>query len=174
MEQLLKYAVSSNDIINITKNNNIVKYKEIKNYETIDDLLGIKNGCFILFETQEGFGHWCVLTKHNDLIELFDPYGIFIEKQKLYIDDENFKDPINWLSILLKKCNYRVSYNEYEFQNINYGQIGTCGKWCILRYLNKHIELNKFKNMIEKDMKKLNITEPDILAVLIFFYSYNI
>ena len=174
MEDLLNYAISSDDIKNITGNNNIIRYSQIKNYNSINDLIGNQNGCFILFETSQSYGHWCILTKNNDLIEFFDPYSIFIEKQKDFIDNPEFLEPINYLSILLKKCPYRISYNEFMFQNDKYDEIGTCGKWCIIRYLNKHIDLYKFKDMIEEDMEKLNITEPDILVCLIFFYSYNI
>lgn len=172
MDELLRYAISDADIRNITKVNNIIPYKQIKNYNNIDELLGKNKVCFILFETDENYGHWTVIFRNNDLIEFFDPYGLFIENQKIYIEDEKFIDPINHLSILLKKSHYKISYNEIKFQNID-KSIGTCGKWCIVRLLNRHKDLYDFEKMIKEDSKKYNLSY-DELIVYIFFYLFNI
>ena len=175
IEKLLSYAISDDDIIATTKINNIITYNQIKRFNDIDELLTNLKSCFLLFESSNNFGHWCLLFKNdNDLIEFFDPYGVFIENQKSYINDEKFKEPINYLSILLKKSPYQISYNEFEFQDINNDIVGTCGKWCIIRYLNRDKDLYKFKDMIDMDMKKMNIDNSDVLIVKIFYYLFNI
>lgn len=174
MDEILSYAISDADIINITGINNIIRYQDIKNYNDIDDLLK-KNVlvCFILFETKNNYGHWTVIFRNNNLIEFFDPYGFLFENQKLYIEQEEFKDPINYLSILLKKSPYQISYNELKFQNIKDKSIGTCGKWCIIRYLNRHRGLYDFEKMIKTDSKKYNLSYDEFIAY-IFFYLFNI
>jgi hypothetical protein len=173
MEELLLYSVSCSDIRRITKNNNIVPYSRLKAYKTIDELLGDKLACFILFQEEEFYGHWTILSRCGNLLEHFDSYGFKPEEEKKYINNKEFIEPINYLNILMKNSPYEVSYNEFPFQmKDNY--IGTCGKWCMLRYMFKDMNLYKFKDMIMKDMKKLNIKYPDIFVCRIFFYNYNI
>lgn len=173
MDEILSYAISDTDIINITGIDNIIRYQDIKNYNNINDLLKSNNVCFILFETKNNYGHWTVIFRNNNLIEFYDPYGVFIENQKLYIEEEEFRDPINYLSILLKKSPYQISYNEIKFQNIKDKSIGTCGKWCIIRYLNRHRGLYDFEKMIKTDSKKYNLSYDEFI-VYIFFYLFNI
>lgn len=173
MDELLSYAISDADIRNITGVNNIIRYQDIKNYNDIDDLLKNVLVCFILFETKNNYGHWTVIYRNKNLIEFFDPYGVFIEKQKLFIEEEEFKEPINYLSILLKKSPYQISYNEIKFQNIKDKSIGTCGRWCIIRYLNRNKGLYDFEKMIKKDSKKYNLSYDEFIAYL-FFYLFNI
>ena len=173
MDKLLSYAISDDDIKNITGVDNIIPYKKIKNYNDIDELLSVNNVVFILFETTDNYGHWIVIFKTNDLIEFFDPYGVFIEKQKLFIQDKDFIDPINHISILLKKSPYHISYNEIPFQNMKDKSIGTCGKWTILRYLNRHKGLYDFEKMVKTDSMRYKMSYDRFIAY-IFFYLFNI
>jgi len=173
MNELLRYAISDADIRNITGINNIIRYQDIKNYNDIDELLSVNNVVFILFETKDNYGHWTVIYRNKNLIEFFDSYGVFIEKQKLFIQDKDFIDPINHISKLLKKSPYQISYNEIPFQNMKDKSIGTCGKWCIIRYLHRHKGLYDFEKMIKTDSKKYNLSYDEFIAY-IFFYLFNI
>lgn len=173
MDELLSYAISDADIRNITGINNIIRYQDIKNFNNIDDLLKNNLVCFILFETKYNYGHWIVIFKNKNLIEFFDPYGLFIEKQKIFISEDEFKEPINYISILLKQSPYQISYNEIKFQNIKDKSIGTCGKWCIIRYLNRNLGLYDFEKMIKTDSKFFNLSYDEFIAYL-FFYLFNI
>jgi hypothetical protein len=173
MNELLAYAVSSADISKITGNNNIIPYRKIKLYNTIDDLLGTNNACFILYETEYYYGHWVLVSRSGNLIEHFDSYGYKPEAEKTFITNKNLIEPINYLNILLKNSPYQVSYNEFPLQILD-DSIGTCGKWVMLRYFLKDMCLYDFKNMLFNDMKKINCKYPDIFVCLIFKYNYNI
>jgi hypothetical protein len=173
MDELLSYAISDADIRIITGINNVIRYQDIQNYDSVDDLLKNVLACFILFETKDNYGHWTVIFRNKNLIEFFDPYGVFIEKQKLFIEEEQFREPINWLSILLKKSPYQISYNEIPFQNMKNKTIGTCGKWCIMRWLHRHKNLYDFEKMIKSDSMRYKMSYDRFIAY-IFFYLFNI
>jgi len=172
MDKLLSYAISDDDIKIITGVDNIIPYKKIKFYEDVDDMLGIYNVCFVLFETAKNYGHWVLIFRNNNLIEFFDPYGVFIEKQKNYIDDRRFLDPINHISILLKQSPYQISYNEINFQKMD-DTIGTCGKWCIMRWLHRHKNLYEFEKMIKEDSMRYKMSYDRFIAY-IFYYLHGI
>jgi hypothetical protein len=51
-----------------------------------------------------------------------------------------------YLSILLKKCPYELTYNEFPFQTLDNG-VKTCGRWCCIRALLKDMDLYQFKKL---------------------------
>jgi hypothetical protein len=130
-------------------NANLVTYPEIKNYRTLDQLLGPSGVCVILYLWKEGYGHWVCVTKHENLIEYFDSYGKFPD---VYLDEipEPFRSQSGQteasLSKLMKESPYDLSYNEYPFQK-EADDISTCGKWVIVRALLREITLEQFKDL---------------------------
>ena len=61
----------------------IIKYSELANYKTIDELLPKPfDFRIILVEQKPMSGHWVLILKYGDTIENFNSYGIEIDKQK--------------------------------------------------------------------------------------------
>jgi hypothetical protein len=152
----------------------IVSYSELSDYKTIDDLLPKDlDYIFLLYEEKLNYGHWVLLSKYNDTIEMFNSYG-----------DDYIDEPLYWLPLsqrkmlgtgtpyltnLLKNTNYNdyaIIFNEYDFQDETDNRISTCGRWCSLRLktiLNKRMPLITFINMM-KDIKKTTKLRYDIIV----------
>jgi hypothetical protein len=152
----------------------IVSYSELLDYKTIDDLLPKDlDYIFLLYEEKPNYGHWVLLSKYNDTIEMFNSYG-----------DDYIDEPLYWLPLsqrkmlgtgtpyltnLLKNTNYNdyaIIFNEYDFQDETDNRISTCGRWCSLRLktiLNKRMPLITFINMM-KDIKKTTKLRYDIIV----------
>lgn len=164
-EQLLDLAqleakpLSDTDLQNLMDGQcSIHLYRDIKNIKSVDKLLGPYNCAMILFEWEPGYGHWICLSKHGNLIEYFDPYGQFIDHWIEYVPKDFAKESNqdhSYLSKLLLKSKYDLSYNEYPFQSEKKG-ISTCGRWSVIRGILKDLPLNEFKDFfLSKDGDKL-------------------
>ena len=58
------------------KSTKIIEYKDLKNYNSIDELLpNDKDFCVLLYENEAHSGHWTAVLKYDNDIELFDSYG---------------------------------------------------------------------------------------------------
>ena len=162
MEELLHYPLSNDDLTRLYPGN-IEIYNNLGKYISLNNIL--KNDvCYILFQTKaHNYGHWCCIIKHGNRIEFFDPQGYYIENQKKYVNDEFF-NPTNYIAQLLKDSPYDdIHYNEYAFQNPDYA---TCGRWCALRAMFKHLTLEEFKDKIINLCDKYKL-KPDELAILL-------
>ena len=175
----LEYMVSDADFENFlgqSANHKIMKYSELNNCRSLNDLLPEKRDYrIILTEQKPNSGHWCVLSKYpdgkGDVFEWFDPYGVrpdgelsFISSTMKRILGEN----TNILTKLLddeKKGGKRVIYNKMKLQQLA-DNISTCGRWSMLRakMMEMGYDLNKFIEFMEKNKEAYNCPY-DILAV---------
>ena len=131
----------------------IVEYKDLKNYNSIDELLpNNKDYCILLYENEPDSGHWVGLLKYDNNIELFDSYGNtdtkilswtpFKVRQMLGEDDD-------YLTKLVNKSNYHFIHNRKKYQGDN---AETCGRHVILRilaFLQDNADLPQYNHMIE-------------------------
>lgn len=143
-------------------NANIVVYSQIQDYESIDQLIEPYGVCFILYEWKPHYGHWCLLSKHDNLLEFFDPYSGMPDDELDHVP-KRFRKKLGedhpYLCDLLRACDYDLSYNEFQFQKLS-PDISTCGRWCILRAILKDLTLYQFKNLF------LNAYGDDIATIL--------
>jgi hypothetical protein len=128
---------------------NLIKYGDIVNYNHIDDIL-TNNACIILYETSNNRGHWCCIFKRRNIIEFFDPYGLPPDNQLLFISNSfrvisDQKHPI--LSLLLIKSPYRISYNQYQYQQYS-PKISTCGRHVGIRLLLSNLSNDQYHTFI--------------------------
>lgn len=146
----------------------VIVYEELEKYKSIEQLLpGPKSAVIILYQRQEGYGHWCFLGRYNKSILFFDPLGNRPDKQLLWTPKYLRKDlgqDIPHVSELLNFAldnGFRVTFSEIKFQK-DADAVNTCGRHCVmiarywfrsknptlkgyLRYMNdlmKHYELN--------------------------------
>lgn len=128
---------------------NVVTYSQLRNYKTIDQLLGPSKVCFLLYEWRKNYGHWTVITRHNNDIEFFNPYGGQPDDELDNVNPELRKElgeDHPYLCDLLRKCPYEITYNEFQFQKLDQG-IKTCGKWCVIRAYLKDMDLYDFQKL---------------------------
>jgi len=145
-----KHSTSDLDLLKAV-DTNIVQHKNLYKYKNIDQLIK-NNACIIFYDHTAGFiGHWCCLTKRNNLIEFFDSYG----RQPDFYKYIHGRPP--YLKELLMKSNYYVTYNPYDFQGKG---TATCGRHVVTRILFKHYPLQRYKKLMD------NINSDELVSFL--------
>jgi hypothetical protein len=145
---------SGADIMKLCDNETkVLKYGDLEQFNTIDELLEPHNNAIILYETAPNYGHWCCVLKYGDTVEFFDPYGMGIDQQRKHISPE-FKKRSNqeypWLSILLNKCDYNLVENRHKLQKLE-NDISTCGRHVCLRVILRDIDLDRYIKILTKN-----------------------
>lgn len=180
IEEKMDHPLSDKEIISKLKNkSNIVLYKDLNKYRNIDQLLYPHNACVILYEVVPNNGHWvCILKTHEPTsyglrtcIEFFDSYGKMVDTQQKFIDPSYLEisgqtDKMLTRLLLFSNARYLISYNQYPFQKLSY-DIKTCGRWCVLRILNKSMNLDEFHKEVVLSSKLMGLTLDEFVALII-------
>jgi len=153
----------------------LLKYSQLENINDINELLPEeKDYRIILTENQKNSGHWCCITRDNDIYTWFDSYGEKPDGELKYISavmNKILGQDKKHLSRILKTIREprQILYNETKYQKLKDG-INTCGRWCICFLLLHHIgyDLAEFKNFIKLNSKKFNNMPYDILICEFF------
>ena len=137
----LNYQITGEDIDRYLQEGStkILKYSQLANYRTIEELLPEDMDYrIILIEQNVDSGHWCCILRYKKVIEWFDPYGIkpdgelsFISKMK----NRMLGQDTHYLTNLFKEATTRgwtCIYNKKKLQQLKKG-INTCGRWVLLR-----------------------------------------
>jgi len=175
----LAYMVSDDDfqlMLGPSANHKIMKYSELGNYQSLDQLLPEKKDYrIILTETKPNSGHWCLLSKYPSkdgvVYEWFDPYGMRVDGELSFISSVMKRilgEDKHILSKLLddaKKGGARDIYNRKKLQTLA-DNISTCGRWSMLRakMLEMGYNLDDFLDFMEKAKDTYNVPY-DVLAV---------
>jgi hypothetical protein len=155
----MNYSLSDEDLLKLIPDGKVVKYSDLYKYKTIDDL--VDKPCFILFETtQRNRGHWCCMFKEGDTVYFFDSYGYDIEDQKKYVN-KNMLIHTNYISQLLKKCNYKIDYNATKYQGKT---SATCGRHCAIRIACRNLNDKEYNHFMDMKCKQYGCT-PDQMIV---------
>lgn len=149
IEHYKNVALSDKQVLKLVDGKaNIILYPELHRFSHIDQILEPYGACFLLYEIQKNYGHWCCLFKLNDHeVEFFDSYGGFLDSQRKFIPHHfrvESNQAIPYLSHLLLSSPYELSYNNYKFQKMG-NNIKDCGRWCALRLLLRNLSLEQFK-----------------------------
>lgn len=145
---------------------NVIKYNELKNYSSIDDLLKPYGECIILYETHVNNGHWVCVFKRGNKISFFDSLGLKPDDQFHSISikfrkDNGIRKP--YLTYLLTDTPYEVEYNPYKLQVMD-EFIATCGRWVVLRLKLKDLSPSEFANLFKGGVD----FDSDDLAILAY------
>jgi len=173
-KKMLETMIDDTDIsrwLGADAKDKIVKYSDLKNYHTINDLLpDATDYRIILTESKPNVGHWCCVLKYKDILEWFDSYGVKPDGEFKYIpkmvrrmlgQDGNV---LTKLLVNTKRPNQNVYYNKRRLQSGEDG-INTCGRWCLARILAMRVgyELDDFIQKVDDKVEETG-KPPDILA----------
>ena len=167
----MDYALSNDDITKLLKGKvKILRYQDLKNFKTVDELLQPYNKVFILYESKKGFGHWTVLHKLNSKnLEMFDSYGLKIDEELDHIPKAYRKESNQiraYLSQLLGNSKYTIHYNDHQLQKLQPG-ISTCGRWCIARCVNNKCSIDEFYRKIQDACQRSGKTADELVCELV-------
>lgn len=170
IKQYEKIALSDKHLFDILNNRNkLVLYPDLIKYNSIDDVLGKYGMCTLLFEAKKNYGHWCCLWKLNkNIVSFFNSYGGYPDDSLEYIP-EHFAEISNqnypYLSILLDKSPYKLTYNEYDYQKKG-SDIKTCGRHCAVRLICREMTDNEYYNYVKLFCKKYKINPDEFVTLL--------
>ena len=79
-------SLSNDEILRYMNNKcNLIQYKDIHKYKSIDELLGKYKKCVILYHTSENYGHWVCMYEYKNIIYFFDSYGFIPDDELNYL-----------------------------------------------------------------------------------------
>lgn len=162
IKEIKQEALTDADIREYLPNVKIISHQDLKDYNSIDELLPNKKDIvIIIYESKPNNGHWCLLSKYDNTIEYFDSYSNPIDEPLKWIDKKykNTIDNTPYLSNLLKKAKnkYDIVYNAKPFQSER-KDIATCGRHCIFRAVNILNDNQDLSNYIKMMNELKNVT----------------
>lgn len=151
--------------------NNVIKYSELANYKSIEELLpNDKSYKIILIEQNYNSGHWTCLLRYGNTIEWFDSYGLPVDGELKFINSVKRRllgEGRKTLTELLSKVKDKnIVYNKVKLQKLC-NKSATCGRWVILRILmmkNFFYNLKEFQDFIKKYKKEIGFKDADELV----------
>jgi hypothetical protein len=155
--------------------NNIIKYSDIEDYDSIDKLLPGKNSFrIVLIEDKLNSGHWLCILKYGKTIEYFNSYGL---RPSAELDglsklvNRQLDQDVKHLNILLNKSldKYDMIYNKIKFQKFGDG-VATCGRHTILRcvmFKKMHMDLYQYIAFMEELKKKFKLSYDQLVTLLV-------
>lgn len=172
----MDYMVSSVDLLAIFPNCKIVKYADLDKYANIYQLMPNKlDFVFLLTESEENSGHWCLFIRNDNVFEYFDSYGTSPKNILDYIPKymnrklgNNYKEDIGKMIKSIQASDQFI-YNKTKFQKEQEG-INTCGRWCICRlalFLADDLDLKDFTKLIKLKTKQLKLSNDQLITFLV-------
>lgn len=151
----------------------ILKYSDLKNYKSIEELLpNDKSYIIILVEQSFNNGHWICISRFNNIIEYFDSYGLAPSQNLKWNDCELNKElgqGFKYLNYLFDNTKLNVIYNPIEYQGES-SNINTCGRHCIFRILMmvaNNMNLNKYYKFMKSIKDKYKKSYDEIVSYFI-------
>lgn len=176
VNQIKKQPMGDDQIKLYLPDAEIITYKELRNYNSIEELLpNHKSYKILLYESSPNNGHWVALMRYNfdeDTIEYFDGYGYGIDVPLKWIPKYariNLGQDEPYLGNLLKKTDLKVVQNTKKYQDYD-PEIATCGRWDILRIMamrDENMNLKQFQKWIEEMKKESGYTYDQIVSAFI-------
>ena len=151
--ELIKLPLSDEQVsILLNGDVTIIRYRDLYNYKTVNQLFNESNNVIILYETSSRVGHWIAIINNDNYVEFFDSYGYKPDHEKEMIQSDFLKSSgqiNNYVIHLLRGTNKKVIYNEKQLQQSN-NNVSTCGRHCIVRIIMKDMPLKTYQKILLK------------------------
>lgn len=146
VKKFIKHSINGDDVLNICdKEANLLRTSELKNYSSIDQVLGKYRACILLYDMKKEVGHWsCIFEKYPGVLEFYCPYALHVDEANEWTDGKPY------LSNLLNNSRYQVYNNDYQLQKYK-NDINVCGRYVGARLMMRHLPLQKFTDLFIKN-----------------------
>ena len=149
--------LSGSDLERITENkSNIIKYSDLHQYNSIDDVFEGKESVIILYLKKSNFGHWCALFKapwKPETLYFFDSYAFQMDQEIAFADEQlrlHQGKQVPHLTHLVQKSNYYLEQNKFQYQSKQH-DINTCGRWAAHRLRHMDMTGSEYKTYMAKN-----------------------
>lgn len=166
IRELVKEPISSKYIEDLVKGVNFVPYSNIKYMRSINDVLGPNNMAVIIYLLGSEVGHFVCIFKDNNIIQYCNSYGMEPDDDLKIVPREvrvqlNETEP--YLFKLMVESGYPCEYNEYKLQG---PRTSTCGRHCIVRLWNKHLDSEGYARRLYTSSVRANCTMDELVTIL--------
>jgi hypothetical protein len=167
----LKKMVSEDDFVRnfgLDVKDKILKYSDLQNYKTIDELIPNKDDFrILLLESEPSVGHWVCLIRKGDTLEFFDSYGKTHKGELKYIPkfiNKMLNQPDDYLTRIMKSSKNPI-FSTLKLQKEN-PDICTCGRHVIARILcsKAGFDLNDYEKLIKREINKREMPSDIIVC----------
>lgn len=163
----MDYSLSGKDLMEFCSGRaKIVTYPDLQSYKDIDELLKPHGVVFLLYEFKRFYGHWTLIYRRDDGgIECFDSYSYKPDEEFTFIPEyfRAINDMVYpRLTKMLLDSNKDIHYNNFKLQRES-NNIATCGRWCLVRLLFKHMDIDKFYKMMKFIRAKTGLSFDEIV-----------
>jgi hypothetical protein len=173
LKKEMSIPLSDGDIREHLNNPLILKYSELDEYGTLENVLpNIKSYCVILYENSPNSGHWvCISRPKEGIAEYYDSYGGYVDCPLTWTPKDirdTLGEVIPTLSRMFDECPEEVVYNKIKYQKES-GGVSNCGRWVVLR-IKKMLDgmnLNQFYEFCKSECKRLNLDMDKMVTALI-------
>jgi hypothetical protein len=149
-----------------------ILYSDLKNYSSIEQVLGKEKYVVLLYQTSSyTTGHFVSLSMgDNGKVRYFDSYGIRGPLQEIQYTPFEQKLP-PYLNNLLEKVDYES--NGVDYQSKKHG-ISTCGRWSSLACRLRNVPLQRIEQMIRGNRGSFFNDSDNVATILTLFALNNI
>lgn len=149
----------------------VVLYSDLKNYSSLNQLLGKEGYVVIMYQTSSvSTGHFVCLFLKNNVIHFQDSYGFKPDSEIQYAQYDQ-KLP-RYLSQLIESDGRPIVWNKHDFQSKN-PNVATCGRWSCLRILLKDLSNQQFQNLFYSNNCSY-LTPDNLVTMLTLVALHNI
>ena len=149
----------------------VMKYSDLANYTSIDQLLPTdKSVIFLLYQHSYNNGHWVLLSKYApNTFEFFCSYGSKIDEPLTWTREdqrEALGEGTPYLTNMLKNWKGKIAVNRKQFQQKG-GSVATCGAYCVMRTAclkNDNMNLPDFQHYMESLKKETGLSYDEVVA----------
>ena len=180
IKSLIKEPLTNHEIYEFVPatRNKLIEYNELAQYNDIEDLLTHdKDFRIILIEYTNNSGHWIVVLRYGDTIELFNSFGKRDIKSN-FVNDPQMNKMLGQASLHLhrllinekKEKKFRILYNNKKLQRESHS-VNTCGRHVLSRIiclLELNMNLEEYLKFMKRSKDKYKLKDYDeVVTVLI-------
>ncbi len=174
LQEIIQEPLGDDDIRYYFPEARILKYNQLVQYPTIEDLLPENQDfCFLLYEDSPNKGHWVLILRNNDQIEYFDSYGGKVDSPLEWTPcstRHQLGQTVPYLSNLLNKSPFEVVYNPIAYQE-DKQDINTCGRHAVARVCSRfgpdNMDLPNYYKLLRFWKKQTEASYDTIISALV-------
>jgi hypothetical protein len=174
IERLVNYFrgtdLSGNDIVKLIGKPPVL-YSDLKNYKTLNQLLGRESYVVLLYQTSsKTTGHFVCCFIRAGTIHFQDSYSFKYDTEQQYTP---YDEPLpRYLTQLIESDGRPVVWNKHDYQAKS-SSVATCGRWSCLRILLKSISDMDFQHLFYTN-KDAFLTSDNLVVMLTLVGLNNI
>ena len=171
VEDVITDPMDDKDIRHYYPKAPILKYSDLANYSTIEQLLPEdKSMVFLLYQHSFNNGHWVLLTRYApNTFEFFCSYGSAIDEPLTWTREDQRQalgEGQPYLTMMLKKWRGKIAVNRKQFQQKGHS-VATCGAYCVMRTAclkNDNMNLVDFQHYLESLKRETGLSYDELVA----------